>query len=103
RSARWLLSLVSRQNRRLLGVYDFSGGQQRYLAMLQSWLEAAGERDLLMCHPSRTSDPEDSLSHSRQAEYEVLVSAEFAEWVAARGIVLSPISRMLAASGSSDS
>ena len=41
-----------RQNGHLLGVYDFRGGAQRYLALLGTWLAAAADGDLLMCHPA---------------------------------------------------
>jgi len=60
------------QNGRLLGVYDFRGGPQRYAALLREWLAAARPGDLLMCHPSARADAGDPLSGARRAEYAVL-------------------------------
>ena len=74
--AKELSALASRagliQNRHLLGVYDFSGGPNRYEALLQTWIGTAAPRDLLMCHPSAEADPSDALATARRAEFEVL-------------------------------
>ena len=85
------------QNRHLLGVYDFRGGAARYAELLAVWLRAAGEADLLMCHPSREAPVADTLIQARQAEFEVLSGAAFDGLRAAAGIDLQPMSRILQA------
>ncbi len=67
-----------RQNRGLLGVYDFAGGAPRYRRLLAGWLGAARHGDLLMCHPGRPDAAGDSLAQAREAEYQVLSSPTFA-------------------------
>jgi len=83
----------ARQNAHLLGVYDFSGGAARYASLLASWLGGALDGDLLMCHPSRESDPRDALGAARLAEFQVLSGGAFAEMQAAAGLRLQPLKR----------
>ena len=83
------------QNRRLLGVYDFHGGVQRYSQLLAAWLLAAREGDLLMCHPSLTMQGNDPIIAARNAEFQVLCGHAFAKQVWDAGIVLRPMSRIL--------
>jgi chitin disaccharide deacetylase len=82
------------QNASLLGVYDFSGDSERYLALLREWLAAARERDLLMCHASGPADVSDAILPARRNEYEILAGASFGELLARAGIELSPLSRI---------
>jgi chitin disaccharide deacetylase len=88
------------QNRHLLGVYNFSGGALRYRALLRVWLAAAGDADLLMCHPSLRVQAEDRIAAARAAEYEVLAGPYFALAMAEAGVCVQPMSRILAAATS---
>ena len=85
-----------RQNSRLLGVYDFQGGPARYRRLLQTWLAAARDADLLMCHPGLGVQHSDGLNAAREAEYQVLSSPQFDELLQANNITLWPMSRILA-------
>ena len=90
------------QNRRLLGVYDFQGGAQRYLRLLAAWLGVAGNADLLLCHPSLPLDhlpSHDSLMAARQTEFKVLCGPEFGALLRDTGIALRPMSQLLAPGG----
>ena len=84
------------QNRRLLGVYDFQGGPERYRTLLRTWLAAAGDADLLMCHPGIRVNHSDSLNAARDSEYQVLSSPHFDELLQANDIALWPMSQILA-------
>lgn len=84
------------QNGRLLGVYDFRGGTVRYRTLLASWLDAARDGDLLMCHAGLPLSPEDPLRDAREAEYKVLADPFFDRVIESRGITLWPMSRILA-------
>lgn len=84
------------QNGRLLGVYDFQGGPMHYQALLEGWLNGARPGDLLMCHPSLTSAAQDSIASARRAEYAVLGGQAFGALQARLGLVLRPMSRILA-------
>lgn len=61
-----------RTSRCLLGVYDFSGGQQQYLARLDAWIKLASAGDVLMCHPAQGTEAEDPIAHQREVEFAVL-------------------------------
>lgn len=84
------------QNHRLLGVYDFQGGAQRYLDLLRAWLLSARDGDLLMCHPSLHATPGEPLGAAREAEYQVLASPAFGELLRSCGVALWPMSQILA-------
>lgn len=86
------------QNGRLLGVYDFRGGQARYQALLEAWLDGARSGDLLMCHPGLSdSAMHDPIAAARRAEYAVLGGPAFDELLTAAGLRLQPMSQILAA------
>lgn len=84
------------QNRRLLGVHDFSADAQAYAIHLHRWLADADTADLLMCHPSLAFDGSDPIIQARLAEFEVLSGDGFGRWLVDAGIVLRPMSRILA-------
>lgn len=79
--ARGLRRLAARHgypsNQHLLGIYDFSGGEERYVELLAGWIEYAMPLDVIMCHPANGFDATDCLSAQRQAEYAVLAGADF--------------------------
>ena len=75
-------------NHRLLGVYDFTGGQPAYLEFLDAWLGAATANDLLMCHPAAVADPADVLGQQRVAEFAVLSGEQMPAMLARHSISL---------------
>ncbi len=83
-----------RQNGRLLGVYDFRGGEAVYRTWLRAWLHASREGDLLMCHAAMASARGDSIGAARHDEMRLLGAPAFAEMLEHAGIELRPISRM---------
>ena len=97
--ARGLESLARRggylQNLRMLGVYDFSGGAARFSALLEEWLGAAREGDMLVCHPATSAPGADPIGTARIDEFGVLAGDEFARQLAANGL---RVTRLAAAS-----
>ncbi len=85
-----------RQNARLLGVYDFTGGPQDYARRLDGWLRIARHGDLLMCHPGLPiATVVDPIGAARSAEYAVLSNPMFETLRRAAGVVLRPMSAIL--------
>jgi predicted glycoside hydrolase/deacetylase ChbG (UPF0249 family) len=84
------------QNHRLLGVYDFAGGPQRYRDLLAAWLRSAQDADLLMCHAGLGLHAGEPLATARQAEYEVLEGVGFDAMLRDAGVALRPMSQILA-------
>jgi predicted glycoside hydrolase/deacetylase ChbG (UPF0249 family) len=74
------------QNGHLLGVYDFQGDAERYLALLGHWLKVAEDGDLLMCHPATAMIQGDSHAGARVREYQVLAAPAFGALLAREGI-----------------
>src|SRR3546814_19505376 len=58
-------------NHDFLGVYDFRGGSEAYGRLLKTWLGAAENGSVLMCHPASESVG-DGLGSQRVAELDVL-------------------------------
>jgi chitin disaccharide deacetylase len=83
------------QNHRLLGVYDFKGGAERYRRLMAAWLASAADADLLMCHPSRHLDERDPIAQARLCEHQVLAGAELATLMRDAAVMLAPMSRIL--------
>jgi len=81
-----------RQNAHLLGVYDFQGSAQRYLALLAQWIGAAQEGDLLMCHAATRTAAPDPIGPARGNEYQVLAGGAFAGLLERAGVQLGPLS-----------
>jgi chitin disaccharide deacetylase len=82
------------QNESLLGVYGFTGGAQRYAALLAQWLNTARQGDLLMAHPALTAGVADGIGAARCNEYQVLSSDAFAQSLEHARIRLAPLSRI---------
>lgn len=78
----------SARNRRLLGVYDFTGGEAGYRHAVRHWLQDARQGDLMMCHPALPDSP-DAMAAQRAAEFAVLGSTEMAAWLAESGVAIA--------------
>jgi chitin disaccharide deacetylase len=87
------------QNQRLLGVYDFKGGPERYRTLMAAWIRSVGHADLLMCHPALSLHESDPIGPARLWEYEVLAGADFAAWLRDAAVALAPMSRILSQHG----
>ncbi len=72
----------------LSGVYDFTGGGTRYAALMQEWLAAAADGDIVMCHPALRTETGDAIAAARQWEYEYLASPAFADATAQHQVQL---------------
>lgn len=83
------------QNRRLLGVYGFNGDVQRYRHLVQAWLEAAQDGDLLMCHPALAPVPGDRIATARCQEFVVWSDPALSPSLMAGSLQLLPMSQML--------
>lgn len=83
------------QNTRLLGVYDFKGGEPAYERLLLRWLDLARTGDLLMCHPSAKADLRDPIGLARLAEYAVLRRRCFLDLCRRADVRLTPMSRTI--------
>lgn len=84
------------QNRRLLGVYDFQGDASRFVTLLEQWLAVAITGDLLMCHAGLPSSAPDAIAAARQHEQEVIGGNAFPQLLERAGVVLAPLSELLA-------
>jgi chitin disaccharide deacetylase len=79
----------------LSGVYDFSGGAQRYAALMARWLEGTPAGGIIMCHPALlaaapdSDDVLDEIGAARAWEHGYLASAAFSQALARTGVVLS--------------
>ncbi|WP_296559142.1 ChbG/HpnK family deacetylase [Pigmentiphaga sp.] len=80
-----------RTNERLLGVYGFEGGEQHYAALMRKWLRHAGDRDVLMCHPSVAPVADDPPGGQRVAEYRVLAGPAFMRWLDEESLRVGPL------------
>ena len=81
-------------NGALLGVYNLQDTRAQFPVLLDAWLAAAQDGDLLMCHPALAT-PGDGLAATRQAEFDLLGGPTFGDLVTQHRIVLQPLSRTL--------
>ena len=86
-----------RQNGHFLGVYDFAGDAARYLALLDGWIAAAADGDLMMCHAAPDAPADDAIGPARLREYAVLAGEDFGRMLETRGVAVAPLSAILAA------
>jgi predicted glycoside hydrolase/deacetylase ChbG (UPF0249 family) len=77
-------------SRRLLGVYDFSGGVADYEKHLNEWLCACRSGDVLMCHPSAGMLSGDPIGPARLREYAVLQAMRFPVHTPSGDVALAP-------------
>lgn len=72
----------------LSGIYDFSGGGQRYADLMHHWLQSAPDGCIVMCHPALRAGTEDEIGPARAWEYGYLRSDGFAQALITLGIVV---------------
>jgi chitin disaccharide deacetylase len=82
---------------RLLGVYDFQGGQAAFEQHLKHWLPHAQANAALMCHPAIRLDAQEELGPAREAEFKVLSGDGFGRLLAARQLQVADKAAALAA------
>ncbi|AZI28420.1 ChbG/HpnK family deacetylase [Bordetella pertussis] len=90
-------------NRRMLGVYGFTGGPRRYAGLLHHWLMNARDGDLLMCHPGWPQVHGAAHASQRAAEYEVLAHPELGTWLARNGLRIVSLSQVRGRQASQES
>lgn len=61
----------------LLGIYDFSGGADRYAQRMAKWLRTAPEGAIIMCHPAARAEAGDAIGAAREWEQTYLASDAF--------------------------
>ena len=73
----------------LSGIYDFSGGAQRYAQLMDRWLRDAPEGAIVMCHPAASAEAQDEIGAARAWEYGYLASDAFTRALGRAGVTLS--------------
>ena len=73
----------------LSGIYDFSGGAQRYADLMDQWLRDAPEGCIVMCHPATRADVGDDIGAARAWEYAYLASDDFLQALTRAGVLVS--------------
>lgn len=78
------------QNRRMVGVYGFTGDAAEHERRLAAWLRCAHDGDLLMCHTALPGPlpPGDPIAAARRVEHQVLSGPGFGRLLAEQGIAL---------------
>ncbi len=72
----------------LLGVYDFTGGAQRYAQRMEHWLQISPEGCIVMCHPATQAEAGDEIGAARAWEYAYLASGAFPQALVQAGVML---------------
>lgn len=72
----------------LSGIYDFSGGAQRYAQRMDQWLQRAPEGCIVMCHPATRAEAGDEIGAARAWEYAYLASDAFPQALERAGVAL---------------
>ncbi len=72
------------RNERFLGVYGFDASAPAYERRMSTWLDAAGERDVVVCHPGAAAEADDPIGPARVAELMYLASDQFAHALSGR-------------------
>lgn len=73
----------------LSGIYDFTGGVQRYASLMDRWLHDAPAGAVIMCHPAARAGPGDALGAARVWEYDYLASDAFPQALARAAVALA--------------
>ena len=87
------------------GVYAFDSGRAPYAAMLRTWLQNAGNGDLIMCHPAMPQPAacEDVIAQDRALELDVLRSPDMAMWMRQTRVRIHPAATGVVTAASSSS
>ena len=72
----------------LSGIYDFTGGAQRYAQLMDQWLQDAPEGCIVMCHPALRAEAGDEIGAARAWEYAYLASDAFSQALKRAGVTL---------------
>ena len=72
----------------LSGIYDFSGGTQRYADLMDHWLRGAPDGCIVMCHPATRADASDDIGAARAWEYAYLASDDFLQALTRAGVLV---------------
>jgi chitin disaccharide deacetylase len=91
-------------NRALLGIYDGRANVSHYQALLQEWVRAGVEGDVLVCHPIAPLPPGEaaamhlSAAHlaSGQAEHSAISGGDWATLLERTAVELTPMPRLMA-------
>jgi predicted glycoside hydrolase/deacetylase ChbG (UPF0249 family) len=94
RLAREATTLGFGLNRGFAGVYDFTGNNPPFMAMMGAWLARCGPGALIMTHPSHTELPGDPIGRARVQEYEALASDDFAQLLEHHSLSVVRLSQM---------
>ena len=94
-----LLSLLTHQgyrhNQDFSGIYDFGVGGLTFANYLHHWLQQIAHGGLMMTHPSTGVDSADPASKSRHAEFKVMSSPQFDQWVSQSAVELKAMSQII--------
>lgn len=82
------------QNRHLFSLHGFEGETERYLTLLNGWLDHAVDGDLLICQPSTRTNANDLSPGGRVAEYDALSSPAFGDLLDTAGVTSWPMSQI---------
>lgn len=73
----------------LSGIYDFTGGAQRYARLMAQWLRDSPEGGIIMCHPASRAEPDDGIGAARASEHAYLASDAFSRALRRAEVTLS--------------
>ena len=73
----------------LSGIYDFTGGAQRYAQLMDHWLHDAPEGAIVMCHPAAWAEVGDEVGPARAWECAYLASDAFSQALTRAGVTLA--------------
>lgn len=78
----------------LSGIYDFTGGAQRYAQLMERWLRETPQGGIIMCHPAVRAELGDEIGRARAWEQAYLASAAFSQALERADVVLSRGTRL---------
>ncbi len=89
----WRMQTITKKrgipcNSSFAGVYDFAHAD-KFELLMDSWLSAAKDGTLIMCHPGFGDTEEDPISRSRLIEYEFLQSDSFLQMCKKYHVIIS--------------
>ena len=84
-----------RHNQDFSGIYDFGVGGITFAHYLRHWLQQIAHGGLIMTHPGTGIDSADPASKSRHAEFKVMASPQFDQWITQSAIELKAMSQII--------